>query len=87
MHSNEPLHLWRRIDNSRFWSASEAKVRGDFQEHNSNHKPAAFLFFSLLLLLLMQGPITIPNYQITNSISILSTSLLLFCCHCAVSTV
>lgn len=50
MHSNEPLHLWRRIDNSCFWSASEAKVRGDFQEHNSNHKPAAF---SLLLLLLI----------------------------------
>lgn len=84
MHSNEPLHLWRRINNSCFWSASEAKVRGDFQEHNSNHKPAAF---SLLLLLLIQGPITIPNYQITNSISILSTSPLLFCCHCAVSTV
>lgn len=90
MHSNESLHLWRRIDNSCFWSASEAKVRGDFQgqwKHNSNHKPAAFLFFSLLLLLLMQAPITIPNHQITNSVSILSTSPLLFCCHCAVSTV
>lgn len=48
MHSNEPLHLWRRIDNSCFWSASEAKVRGDFQEHNSNHKPAAFLFFFIV---------------------------------------
>lgn len=46
-----------------------------------------FFFFSLLLLLLMQGPITIPNYQITNSISILSTSPLSFCCHCVVSTV